>query len=235
VKTVSDLSRLRRALARGVCIKSSAIAADDLDFRMLLEPVSRGPGRAIRQQFHHLATLQVDDDRPESHTFPPSPFIDAGDTDNGTVGRRSRALLYAAQDRGVTHWHAKPGQQSLGGSATYAVAKQLDDPGQPGGPACKWDCKRRKPLGENPALAVIVPTSPAGQPRLDVHRPPLSRKIAQRPYIGAVTGTRFYATERTAGAVAVLFGVTTVDRDDPVQLPSLDGDDGQIWRRRPRR
>ena len=113
--------------------------------------------------------------------------------------------------------------------------RRFDDPGQPGGPACKWDCKRGKPLGENPALAVIIPTSPAGQPRLDVHRPPLSRKIAQRPYIRAVTGTRFYATERTAGAVAVLFGVTTVDRDDPVQLPSLDGDDGQIWRRRPRR
>jgi hypothetical protein len=61
VKAVSDLSRLRRALARGVRIEASAIAADDLDFRMPLEPVCRGPGRAIRQQFHHLATLQVDE------------------------------------------------------------------------------------------------------------------------------------------------------------------------------
>jgi hypothetical protein len=123
VKAVSDLSRLRRTLTHGVRIKTSAIAADDLDFRMPPEPVSRGAGRAIRQQLHHLTTLQVDDDRPESHSFPPSPFIDAGDTGHGTVWLHSRAPLHAAQDRGVAHWHAKPGHQSLRGSATHAVAK----------------------------------------------------------------------------------------------------------------
>ena len=226
MKAVSDLSRLRRTLARGVRIKTSAIAADDLDFRMPLEPVSRSAGRAIRQQLHHLTTLQVDDDRPESHAFPPSPFIDAGDTDHATGWLRSHALLYAAQDRGVAHWHAEPSHQSLGGSATHAVAKQPDDPGQPGGPACKRGCKRRKPLGENSAIALIIPTSPAGQPRLDIHPPPLSGKITQCPYIGAMTGTRLYATDRTGGTVPVLFGVTTIDRDDPVRISQLDGGDG---------
>ena len=47
-------------------IKASTIPADNLDFRMRLEPVRHGSGRAIRQQIHHLTTLQIDDDRPES-------------------------------------------------------------------------------------------------------------------------------------------------------------------------
>src|SRR5271166_5517912 len=151
------------------------------------------------------------------------------------VGCAPAHSLYAAQDRGVAHWHAEPSHQSLGGSATHAVAKQPDDPGQPGGPACEWGCKRGKPLGENPPIALIVPTSPAGQPRLDIHPPPLSGQITQRPYIGAMTGTRLYATDRTGGTVPVLFGVTTIDRDDPVRISRLDGGDGQIRRGRPRR
>ena len=37
-----------------------------------------------------------------------------------------------------------------------------------------------------------------------------------------MTGTRLYATDRTGGTVPVLFGVTTIDRDDPVRLPTPD-------------
>ena len=48
-------------------------------------------------------------------------------------------------------------------------------------------------------------------------------------------GTRLNATDRTGGAVPVLFGVTTIDRDDPVRLSRLDGGDSQIRRGRPRR
>ena len=181
VEAIRDLSRLWRTLACGVGIKTSPIAADNLDLRMLLEPVSRGSGRAIRQQLHPLTTLQVHDDRPEIRAFPPSPFIDAGDTDQGRVGLRSNAFLHAPQDRGVAHRHAEPAHQSLGGSPTRAVAKQLDDSGQPAGLACVWGCEPCKSLGEDPAIAAIVPASPAGQPRLDIHRPPLSGKIPQRP------------------------------------------------------
>jgi hypothetical protein len=70
MKAIRDLSRLRRALARGIRIETRAITADNFDFRMPLEPVSRGSGRAIRQQLHH-PTLQIDDDCPESRALPP--------------------------------------------------------------------------------------------------------------------------------------------------------------------
>jgi len=149
-----------------------------------------------------------------------------------TTGRQKSGMLFSPHEPGnvperfVALIPKVCTRASLGGSATHAVAKQLDDPGQPGGPTCEWGCKRGKPLGENPPIALIVPTSPAGQPRLNIHPPPLSGKITQRPYIGAMTGTRLYATDRTGGTVPILFGVTTIDRDDPVRISRLDGGDG---------
>jgi hypothetical protein len=123
VKPIRDLSRLRRTLARGIRIKTRAITTDNFDFRMPLEPVSRGSGRADWQQFQHLTTLQINDDRPECRALPSSPFINAHDADQRTIGLHFNAFLDAPQDRGVADWHAEPAHQSLGGSSTDAVAK----------------------------------------------------------------------------------------------------------------
>ncbi len=41
MKAIRDLSRLRRALTRGIRIEARAITADNFDFQMPLEPVSR--------------------------------------------------------------------------------------------------------------------------------------------------------------------------------------------------
>jgi hypothetical protein len=66
VKAIGDLPRVWRALTRGVRIEASTVAADHLHFRMILEPTGRGRRRMIRQQAHHLTTLQVHDDRTRS-------------------------------------------------------------------------------------------------------------------------------------------------------------------------
>src|SRR5208283_3387746 len=63
MKPIGDLPRLRRALTRGLRIEASAVAADHLHFRMLLEPVGRGRRRTIPQQVHYLTALEVHDDR----------------------------------------------------------------------------------------------------------------------------------------------------------------------------
>ncbi len=93
MEAISDLSRLRCALTRSVRIRTSAIAADNLDSKVSLEPVRHGGSRAIRQQVHHLTTLQVHDDGPVIHAFPPSPLVDADDTHHGTIGLASAAIL----------------------------------------------------------------------------------------------------------------------------------------------
>lgn len=39
MKAISDLSSLRRSLPNALCVKTAALAADDFDFRMLLDPI----------------------------------------------------------------------------------------------------------------------------------------------------------------------------------------------------
>jgi hypothetical protein len=93
MKAIGDLPCLRRALTRGVRIEASSVAADHLHFRMILEPTGRGRRRAIRQQVHHLATLQVHDDRAVVGALPPRPVINASHMDRAVTGPNSGMLL----------------------------------------------------------------------------------------------------------------------------------------------
>jgi hypothetical protein len=65
--------------------------------------------RAICQQIHHTAALQVHDNRAEFRALLPSPLIDASDPDCGSFEPGSGVLLETPQDRGVAHAHAQPG------------------------------------------------------------------------------------------------------------------------------
>jgi len=75
MKTVGDLPRLRRAFLRALGERTAAIAADDLDVGMSLEPVGRRARGTIRQKIDHLPSFQVHDDRPISGVLTPRPII----------------------------------------------------------------------------------------------------------------------------------------------------------------
>jgi len=87
VEAVSDLACLWCTLTGRVGIKAIAIAVDNLDFRMLPEPICHPVCRAIGKQIHHTAALQVRDNRAEFRALPPSPLIDTGDPDRGSFER----------------------------------------------------------------------------------------------------------------------------------------------------
>ena len=93
MKAIGDLPRLRRALTRSLRIEASAVAADHLHFRMLLEPVGRGRRRTIPQQVHYLTALQVHDDRAVVGALPPRPIINASHMDRAVIGPRPGMLL----------------------------------------------------------------------------------------------------------------------------------------------
>src|SRR5208282_3558428 len=57
MKAIGDLPRMRGALTRGLRIEASAVAADHLHFRMILEPTGRGRRRTIRQQLKWTPVL----------------------------------------------------------------------------------------------------------------------------------------------------------------------------------
>ena len=177
MKTISDLPRLRRALTRGLRIDASTIAADHLHVRVILEPTGRGRRRTIHQHVHHLTTLQVNNDRPVVGALPPRPVIDASHMDGGhgaAFGPSPGVLLQAGQDRRVADRHPEPSHQPLRGPSASAMAKQLDDSRQAGGPARERRRKTRHALGEDAPITQPVSTPPAPEAGINNDRRSLS-------------------------------------------------------------
>ena len=77
LEAVGDLTRLRRAFMSALGERTAAIAADDLDAQVLLEPARRHACRTIRQKIDHLTPLQAHDDGPISGALAPRPIIKA--------------------------------------------------------------------------------------------------------------------------------------------------------------
>ena len=99
VKAVGHLTRLRCALRRCDGIQAAAIAADHLDLRTRPEPSSCGVRPTIGQQVHHLAALQVHDQRAVCAALAPTPVVDPDDPER--PWSRPLRALERAQD-GVT-------------------------------------------------------------------------------------------------------------------------------------
>jgi hypothetical protein len=93
-----------------VAIGAGAIAHDDLDGRMVLQPGGQGLGRAVGQQVDDPVTLQVAQDRAVALAFAPGPVINTQDT-----GRRhglQRRFTDAAQQGRAADRHAGAGRQT---------------------------------------------------------------------------------------------------------------------------
>ena len=83
VKAVRDLDRRGCALTGAVRIGFRAIAGNDLDPRMSLEPLGEGAGVAIGEEGHGVVPLQIDEDRPIRLPFPIRPIIHPEDGGGG--------------------------------------------------------------------------------------------------------------------------------------------------------
>ena len=167
------------ALTGSVRIEAITIAVDDLDFRMLLEPICRSICPAICQQIHHTAALQVDDNRAEFGALPPSPLIDTSDPDPGSFELGPDMLLETPQDRRMTRAHAQPCHQSRGGTPARAMTEQPDNLRQAVSLTRRRSCKSRKTFGEDLVITPLVPTAPAAHSHPDRNWCPLRGKIAK--------------------------------------------------------
>ena len=77
VPAICNLDRIGCALRCAFSISPGAVTADDLDTRMRLEPRGDGGGRAVREEFHRAAPLQVDEDGPVTMALLPGPVVNA--------------------------------------------------------------------------------------------------------------------------------------------------------------
>ena len=125
-----QLPRLRRAFLRALGEQSAAIAADDLDVKMLPEPISSHASGALRKEIEHLPSLQVHDCRPVCGALAPCPVID---TDDPRLPLGA-ALLYSsfdtAQDRIIACRHPHSLDQALSGMPAHAMAEKVNDFGR---------------------------------------------------------------------------------------------------------
>jgi hypothetical protein len=181
VEAISNLPRLWCALTGRVRIQTVSIAVDNLDFRMLLEPICHLCCCAIRQQIDYTAPLQVHDNGAKLCALPPSPLIDTSDTDCSSFGLGPGMSLETPHNRGVAHAHAQPSHQSRGGTPASAVTEQPDDFCQAVGLTRRRRGNTRKAFGEDLAIAPLVPAAPATHSHPDRNRYPLSGKIVERP------------------------------------------------------
>jgi hypothetical protein len=107
VPSISNLYRARRTATSAFGERPGAIAADDLDVRMVPQPSRQGLGRAVRQHVHRTVRLHVHEHRAVGVTAAERELVDANDPEwarrgnrqgpnraprrRGTRGRRPRA------------------------------------------------------------------------------------------------------------------------------------------------
>jgi hypothetical protein len=83
VKAISDLLGMRCPCRSPSSVISSTIAADELDFRMVLDPLSEGRLRAIWEQVNHTMPFQIEENRSIRAPAPKGEIIHAKNRHQG--------------------------------------------------------------------------------------------------------------------------------------------------------
>jgi hypothetical protein len=106
MKPIRDLLCLWRALPCSLRIKSAPVSADDLNFRVLLEPRRRFLYGTLWQHVDDFPALQIDDDRSIAISPAPAPIIDANHSYGLSIADASRIVFEMPQNSIVAHLHS---------------------------------------------------------------------------------------------------------------------------------
>src|ERR671938_2171957 len=113
MKPIRHLYRIGRSAGCAIAIGARTVAADDLNTRMLLQPIGEGLGGAIRQEVNRAMRVKINDNRAIGLAFTFGPVID---TDHArSWGRTSAGAPHEAQHSIRTDRHALTLGSSRGG------------------------------------------------------------------------------------------------------------------------
>ena len=149
MKAVCDLDGRGRALACALRIGARPIPGDDLHPGMLPEPLGHGLGRAIREQRHGLAALQIDQDRAIRLAFPQGEIVHP--EHRGAWARRGGLPAEQAQQRVAAHGQTPALAQTHPGLAPQGDAEGDEALGEPQRAPRPGGGHRGQPFGEDAA------------------------------------------------------------------------------------
>ncbi len=146
MEAVRDLNGIRGALPRALGVGAAAVAGNDLDAGMLLQPGGQGLSLTVREQVDHAAAFQVHQDRPILLAFALRPVVHPEHAGRPSVARRG--LLQPAQE----------------GVAAGAHSQTVDQPRPRFSPQFVGDgCQRRGEAVRAPGVRLEHPREALGE------------------------------------------------------------------------
>jgi len=128
---------------------------------VLLEPIGRYGGRAIRRRVDHLTPFKIHHDGAVCAAFAPAPVINARHSNRSLRLSNRNLALQMPKDGVVTGWRAKTLHQPFSRLSASAMPEKLnefgDTPRSPG----EWRKNVRRSLDKCLALAFAISASPA--------------------------------------------------------------------------
>jgi len=182
---IRNLNRIRSTGPHAVGIVAGAIAGDDLDAGMRLQPRLDSLGLAVTQQIDRpVSILQIDDDGAVASTPPPGPVVDADDA-RGRYYRNGsnpdQAQQGVAADR-----HGKPARQAGAGLTAGMQSDAALRLSEANGPSNSWQGHLRQAFGEDPAWALGSGAAKATDLKIEMADPTLPGKIPEMANISAM-------------------------------------------------
>jgi len=186
MKAISDLSGLRRSLPNALCVETAAVAADDFDFRMLLDPIRRLSGGAGFEDVCNDRTLKIDNDRSVIKPFAPAPIINRDRAQGSAIGTFRRMTFELPQNRIVADGHRQARKQFFARPAASGVAEQSHELGN----ALCFSRKgksRLRSFDESLSRARLIQASPPSKAQRENDRGALDWQVLQAPDVPTMT------------------------------------------------
>jgi hypothetical protein len=156
VEPIDALDGLRRSLPNPLSIETTAVAANDLDARMRLQPRRDRGGRALREQINHVMALEIADNGPEPSASPPGPFVEPDHP--GNLQEREGRSMDQTHNRPKTPWYAQCAREPHPRAAPNRNAHVPEGRTHAQTVVATDRNEGRKPLGTNPLWTGGVPT-----------------------------------------------------------------------------
>jgi hypothetical protein len=184
VEPIDDLDRLGRPLPNPLSIEATAIAADDLDTGVRLQPLCDRGGRAHREPIKHVMVLEITHEGPKAPASPPGPVV--APYDSWGRKRWQGCAMDETHNRPVTPREAQLMREPHTGTAAYGEAHVPEGCADAPAVAATDRHKGGKLLGENTPQTGGLPAEEATDVQMQEDRGPRDGPVGDRAPVRAM-------------------------------------------------